>query len=410
MGKLVERQCPACQEVKTFRDDVKTCGCAGTNPFKKETPELTENSEIQDSGWSISLPKTRIHTLEQLIAYFEIDLTIWEVERFVANKWEVAAKNEAEKLVVEPLYQVKAFLRKRREIVDARVEIAALKEQALKEITVKPPFVQKPAKTTGNMLEIDLFDPHFGKMAWAEETGHQNFDVKICTKLYKKAFYTLLERASHYSYDEIWYVVGNDMFHTDNAQGTTTSGTIVSTDARYHKTFGVVRNTVIECIEELRKRCKKVKVIVVSGNHDELTSWHLGDSLTCWFREYNDVVIDNQPTHYKYHQFGKVMVLYTHGDKGKRKEYPLLMATERPEMFGATKFREAHTGHRHTDKVEEYHGVKVRILSALCPPDRWHAEHAFVGNLRRGEAFIWNKEEGLIGTASYTDTRDKIED
>ena len=86
------------------------------------------------------------------------------------------------------------------------------------------------------------------------------------------------------------------------------------------------------------------------------------------------------------------------------------MATERPEMFGATKFREAHTGHRHTDKVEEYHGVKVRILSALCPPDRWHAEHAFVGNLRRGEAFIWNKEEGLIGTASYTDTRDKIED
>jgi hypothetical protein len=32
---LVERKCPACGQIKKFRSDVKTCGCGGTNPFKK---------------------------------------------------------------------------------------------------------------------------------------------------------------------------------------------------------------------------------------------------------------------------------------------------------------------------------------------------------------------------------------
>lgn len=32
MAKDVERKCPACGKVKKFRTDVKTCGCAGTNP------------------------------------------------------------------------------------------------------------------------------------------------------------------------------------------------------------------------------------------------------------------------------------------------------------------------------------------------------------------------------------------
>ena len=30
---LIKRECPACGKIKKFRSDVKTCGCAGTNPF-----------------------------------------------------------------------------------------------------------------------------------------------------------------------------------------------------------------------------------------------------------------------------------------------------------------------------------------------------------------------------------------
>ena len=105
----------------------------------------------------------------------------------------------------------------------------------------------------------------------------------------------------------------------------------------------------------------------------------------------------------KYHQYGKCMLMLTHGDKGKREDYPLLMATEQAKMFGETRFREAHTGHVHQTKTQEFHGVRVRILSALCPPDAWHAENGYVGNLRSAESYVWDREEGLVGQFFYND-------
>ena len=41
--------------------------------------------------------KLTIHTLDQLLEYCQVDLTIWEVERFVVNKWEVGAKEFCER-------------------------------------------------------------------------------------------------------------------------------------------------------------------------------------------------------------------------------------------------------------------------------------------------------------------------
>jgi len=207
----------------------------------------------------------------------------------------------------------------------------------------------------------------------------------------------------------VWFIVGNDLLNSDDRQGRTTRGTIVSTDIRYTRTMTVVRNVLIGCIEQLRHFCPKVKVKMVSGNHDEFSVWHVGSSLECFFHKYTDVVIDNTPRYYKFDEFGKVMLMWTHGDKGKRPDYPLLMATEQPEMFGRTKFREVHTGHLHQDRVSENHGIKVRILSSLSSPDRWHAENGFLGNLRSSEAFIYNREQGLVGTIIYTDSDDRID-
>jgi hypothetical protein len=115
-----------------------------------------------------------------------------------------------------------------------------------------------------------------------------------------------------------------------------------------------------------------------------------------------DVTVDNEPAQRKYVEFGRCMVLLTHGDKGKREDYPLLMATEQPAMFGRTLYREAHTGHLHQTKVQEYHGVRVRILPSLAGADAWHAENGYVGNIRAAEAFVWSADEGLVATAYYT--------
>lgn len=365
-----------------------------------------QTNEMCGDKWTISLPKTRIHTLDELVEYCKVDLSLWEVERFVVNKWEVAAKIkvqigniDSEAMEVTPLFQVKAFLRKKLAVASAKREIDALMELAKKSARL-PDTINRIKKLTGNMLEINIPDLHVGKLAWAIETGGENYDVKIAKKLFVAALTGLLQRVSQFSFDEILFVVGNDLLNSDDIEGRTTKGTNVSNDGRYHKTFATVRNLMIECIERLRT-VAKVKVVMVAGNHDSLSVWHLGDSLECYFHNYKDVEIDNSPRYRKYHRFGNVMLMLTHGDKGKKNDYPLLMATENPQMFGETKFREAHTGHTHQTKLDEQHGVRVRVLPALCAPDDWHSENGYVGNLRNAEAYVWSKTEGLITIAIY---------
>jgi hypothetical protein len=70
-----------------------------------------ESHDISGDKWAISLPQTTIHTLEDLLAYCKVDTAVWEVERFVVNKWEMGSKDAAAQPQVTPLYQVKAMMR-----------------------------------------------------------------------------------------------------------------------------------------------------------------------------------------------------------------------------------------------------------------------------------------------------------
>src|SRR5579863_9254363 len=106
---------------------------------QSKTPK--ETSEIAGDLWTISLPKTRIHTLEQLTEHCKIDLAIWEVERFICNKWDMGMsqpkvteyvnnkpvwiRTKTNPIIVE-LYQVKAFLRKKVVVVAAIGELNEL--------------------------------------------------------------------------------------------------------------------------------------------------------------------------------------------------------------------------------------------------------------------------------------------
>jgi hypothetical protein len=364
-----------------------------------------ETSEITGDTWAISLPKTRIHTLPQLLDYCKVDESVWAVEKFQVNKWEVGikvGKGDNAKVKTEPLFQVKAFLKKKVEVENIRKEIESLKKLAIEFPWPQELLRERPRKPSGLMLEINTPDLHIGKLAWGTETGGPNYDVKIAEATFNRSLETLIDRVSGYKFDQVIYILGNDLLNSDDIEGRTTAGTYVSSDARYHKTFAVARTMTIKAIQRL-KQLAPVKVIPVYGNHDQLSSWHLADSVEMFFMNDDKITIDNRPRARKYHQHGKVMLCFTHGDKGKKSDYPLVMATEEPRMFGETTHRECHTGHTHKTQLDEQHGVRVRVLPALCAADDWHAQNAFVGNKRSAEAYVWDREEGLISIVFHTE-------
>lgn len=364
----------------------------------------TAANSIASTGNSAEVTKVtdeRVRTLADLVRVCEIDTTEWEIERWVANKWEVGATDKAKNLHVKPLFQIKAWLKRKVAVMDARAEIEALKVEAKRHARIALPASGFGVNAREHMLHIDMPDLHVAKLAWADETGHASYDTKLAEQVFDDALSALIERTKAFKFKQVLFPIGNDLLNADNKQNMTTRGTVQDSDSRYPKSFGVVRRMMTRAIDRLRE-IAPVTALMIPGNHDTLAVWHLGDSLECFFHNTPDVTIDNAPTSRKYHQFGKVMLMITHGDKGKRSDYPLLMATERPQMFGETVHRECHTGHLHTLRVQEHHGVRVRISPALCPPDAWHAEQGYVGNARSAQAFVWHETEGLVSLATYT--------
>lgn len=396
---------PKCLGIIRTRTAKACHPCSRMKPTAPQRPagtptQRTDSVAVEGETCEVTrMTPEPVRSLDDLIRVCEIDTETWEIERWVANKWEMGYTDAKSEAHTRPLFQVKAWLRKRTARITIQQEIASLLEDAKRKVPARPVRVKPVA--SGYMLEIAIPDLHVGKLAWAKETGEANYDSAIAERVFLDAVDALLARTASYRFEQIVFPVGNDLLNTDNPQGTTTRGTPQATDSRYQKSFTLARRLMTDTIDRLRSLAP-VHVVMVPGNHDTLTTWHLGDSLACYFHKTPGVVIDNEPRQRKYHQFGKVMLMFTHGDKGKRPNYPLVMATEQPDMWGATVHREAHTGHLHQLRVEELHGVRVRISPALCPADAWHAEQMYTGNARAAEAFVWHREEGMVGTAIYT--------
>ena len=95
----------------------------------------------------------RITTLDQLLAFCRVDLDVWRVERHVVNKWEVGAKDPSGGVVVEPLFQVKAWLVRRKPI-----PVFPVLQPLTCATTFEPP---PPGEREGLARSLVFADPHF---------------------------------------------------------------------------------------------------------------------------------------------------------------------------------------------------------------------------------------------------------
>jgi len=279
-----------------------------------------------------------------------------------------------------------------------RAEIDAMKSEA--KVERKFPKIN-PAETNGLLLEVAISDVHFGKLCYPKETEDSPYDLKIAQAMFMRALETLLKRAKGYSFERILFPLGNDLLHSNGMNNATAGGTPLDCDGRYQKTFTLVRQTMAEAIERLRQ-VAPVDCPVIAGNHDR-TVWTLADSLSSWFRGQSDVNIDNSPTLRKAYSWGTCGFMLTHGDTGKKTDYPLVFATEFPEVFSKSTWREIQQGHFHRTALDEVHGIKIRTLPSLAPADFWHYENMYTGNMRNAEAYVFSKTEGLVAQFIYCD-------
>lgn len=379
-----------------------------------DAARITDNDNTRkidrDFGARNGIVTTRssdIRTLDQALKAGAVDLTEWEVDRHVVNSWEVTMARKGTgtgKPETFTNFQVKVWLRRKR---PAERSI----ENLLQRMRVRPARVKRPRIARRDrrktLLELALYDAHFGMLAWAAETG-ENYDLKIARNRYVNAVDDLLEKSRGFGISRIVFPIGNDFFHLDNESAVTPrSHNQLDKDGRLCKTLEIGEEAVIYAVE----RCAEVApvdVFWIPGNHDPLLSYNLCRVMSAYFRKTPHVNVNTSPESRKYIRFGTNLIGFTHGCDEDHNTFPSLMASECPDAFGAVTTREFHCGHFHKRKethflgVDSKHSLTVRILPSLASADAWHFQKGYVGGRRSADALLYDYETGFAGTFTST--------
>jgi hypothetical protein len=396
-----QSRCKECMKLYAGAGDEKPPRGGFAKPPEFAGDKLGQ-SESGDTLTLDSLSMT-VRTVEDALRKAEVDTAIWDVERFTVNSWEVAMKmrageDEPDYVKTSPLWQVKVWLR--RKAPKPFQDAAASLIERMKKHAPKYPKVARVKSKKPHLFEVCLFDAHFGKLAWAMETG-QNYDLRIAEKVYLHAVRDLLNKASHYEVEKFVFPIGQDFFQVNNQASTTARGTPQDCDGRLFKVFDAGCAAVIEAIRYCAA-IAPVEVPWVPGNHDPDTSWFMARYVDAWFHHCPEVTVDTRPTTRKFFTYGANGIMYTHGDEEAHRDLPAIMAAEERALWGSTLYNEIHTGHFHKKKQVSFAGadtfgggVVVRTIPSLSSADAFHYRKGWNRSPRAADGFLWGKDPGL---------------
>lgn len=363
-----------------------------TNPEKISVSDSGNTTEIHYVG-------SKISTEAELIEQSGIDASLYEIERVVVNNWEVAGSKKDDSVWKTGLKQIKITLRRKQQ---DRVAVEAL----LKKLEAKSPVVpaikypKGKAVKHSRALELSITDPHYGMMCFKGESDH-SWDLEACEKACMWAIDSLISRAAVYGpFDEIVFPFGNDFLHHDNLFHSTTKGTPQPEAISFHYVYERAITLALAMVDRMTE-IAPVKIIQVSGNHDQVATFTLGHVLNAYYRNNKNVSVDVSPSPYKFYKFGTNLIGFDHGHHVKPGRLAALMAHECVDDWANTTFREWHLGDQHRKGsarpvVMEEQGVSVEYLPALTPPNAWHRLKSFNWQQRGAMAFVWDRNEGPL--------------
>ena len=386
-------------EIKEFIRNKTALGKTQVNDAFNEISKMPKAAvqdffNFEESGDTATLnakmatPIVGFKTLDELLEHCGINSKDWSIKTFTPNTWGGQTKDGP---VI--FSQVKAIL-ERKIPRNTKASMDEFKADLINYSPRVPKIERNRPEDGGLLLEVCAFDLHLGKAGEADEVGTK-YNIDVACEIFLAALQDILAKAQKQGpISRIVFPVGNDFLNIDNNHRTTTAGTPQDCDGSFSKIFRRGRELLVQAIN-LLKQAAPVDVVVVRGNHDNASMFHLGDALYCWFHNDENVTVDNDAKSRKYYTFHENLILYTHGDKEKQDKLPLIAATEEPAIWSASKWREIRVGHLHHEIVKEYNGVKIRWVPSLSGNDLYHYDRGYTGNVRVAQGFLFDPNYGL---------------
>lgn len=252
--------------------------------------------------------------------------------------------------------------------------------------------VPAPADTSPDLLNLFTFsDYHLGMRSEARISG-EPWNIGIAERLLSQSFDYMIAAAPK---AETAFInqLGDFLHHDALLPVTPTHGHVLDADCSLPTMAEAAVRVLRRMIDRALETHAKVVVLLAEGNHDVVSSvWLRLLFRTLYEREPRVTVIDSESPYYAY-QHGRTMLAFHHGHMSKNEALPLLFATRFSAMWGATKHRYAHTGHRHHKDNKEHAGMEVLQHPTLAAADA-HSNRGGWDAKRRAFSVTYHAEQG----------------
>jgi len=235
---------------------------------------------------------------------------------------------------------------------------------------ITPVEYKAPLTASKCMLEVPLFDMHFGIATLSDYIDILN---------------NIISLINFKEWEEINLLVGQDLIHTNDMRGHTAKGTEIeriNVPAAWADAWAFWGNI----IEAALQHSQKVNLRYSKGNHDECVSWCFIKALEAKFP---NVIVDDSLKARKVISWRGCFIGYGHCEyTAKGDELLKQFVFDFSQEFAAAKVREIHTGHLHRESVDA--GIFVRRLASAVPVDDWHDNNGYVTAHKRFQIFEWS--------------------
>jgi DNA-binding transcriptional regulator YhcF (GntR family) len=258
-----------------------------------------------------------------------------------------------------------------------------------------------PIGTSDNLCTVyTLTDSHVGMLAWHKEGG-EDWDLSIAERTLVGCFEQMVKSSP----DASTCVVAQlgDFLHYDSALSAVTpqSGHSLDADGRMPKMVKTAIRILRTVVAKALEKHQKVVLLLAEGNHDISSSvWLRAMFQALYENEPRIQVIDSELPYYVY-QHGETMLAWHHGHLSKNNALPILFASQFPKVWGNTKKRYAHVGHRHHVEEKEHSGMTVIQHSTLAARDAYAARGGWMSE-RHVTSITYSDKFGQVARNTVT--------
>jgi len=381
------------RKIDNIKEIINNVSTNKINAKVESLPNYKSSVEIKNSGEQVSDKLIAMSNEESKDPEFVLKSHGYSPDEFELincknSMWNMMSKEDGIRTLFSSKISVKPKTEYQWNETDAKKIFTNLKTDTSNKVNIKP----LQYKQNGKLLVIPIADFHLNLLSDEFSTGNE-YNMQIAEDIFFQVINDIIDRIEDKPFEKVLFAVGNDFINSDNLSGTTTRGTPQDNAESWFKAVNKATELIIRATDMLTY-IAPVDVVLVPSNHDLHTMFGVIQTVKAWYRNDDNVNIDDSPLPRKYYKFGKILVSLSHDIKVK--DALQIITTEAKNMWSNCEHIILMLAHLHQAMVYEKQGyLEVFRLPTVSGFSRWSNDKGYIQTEKKNQSFIIDKELGI---------------